>query len=93
MTGEDEGAALKQCIDELNINRDDVGVTLFYGPGRWFTGPRKKDFGNQSGEETLQDYASSCAEAVAWNTKGWADLLARLDGTPLGPSSEQNHCN
>ena len=25
MTGEDEGAALKQCIEELNINRDDVG--------------------------------------------------------------------
>ena len=91
MTDKDKDAALKQRLEELNINWDDVEVMLFYGPGRWFTGPRKKDFGIQSGEEILQGYALGCAEAEAWNTKGWADLLARLDGTPLGPSSEQNH--
>ena len=93
MTDEDKDAALKQRLEELNINWDDVGVTLFYGPGRWFTGPRKNDFGNQSGEETLRGYASGCVEAEARNTKWWTDLLARLDGTPLGPSSEQNHSN
>jgi len=93
MTDKDKDAALKQRLEELNINWDDVGVTLFCGPGRWFTGPRKNDFGIQSGEETLQGYALGCAEAEAWNTKGWADLLARLDGTPPGPSPEQNHSN
>ena len=93
MTGEDEDTVLKQRIEELNLNWDDIGVALFYGPGRWFPGPSKKDFGNHSGEETLRGYASGCAEAEAWNTTWWADLLARLDGTSLGPPPERNHSN